>query len=102
MNTNFQIDPDATAIRSFVVGRDGHILLNDESVSREHAEITFTNSKIRLRDLNSTNGVFLLNGKKTRRIRDEIIDANQKFLLGKKLCTVNRLFESLSRTELTY
>ena len=49
--------------QTYIIGREGHIYLSDISVSRQHAEITFRDGKILLRDLNSTNGVFMIKNK---------------------------------------
>ena len=102
MSTNAYLESGLTKIRTYVVGREGHIYLGDDSVSRQHAEITLINDRIRVRDLNSTNGVFLVNGKKVRRIHEEYVEPNQPIVIGKNKCTIQGLLDSLERTEMTY
>ena len=60
--------------RSFILGREGHIYIDSPTASKHHAEIRITGGKIHLRDLNSTNGTFLLNvrGDETFVRRDSI------------------------------
>ena len=45
--------------RSFILGRQGHILISSAGAGRHHAEIKIRNGKIYLRDLGSRNGTFL-------------------------------------------
>ena len=51
--------PDFIAGRPCSIGRNGHIRIEDPSLSRGHAELRLVDGKIRLRDLGSTNGTFL-------------------------------------------
>ena len=46
--------------RTYIIGREGHIFLNDKTVSKQHAEIQIMNGEIYLRDLESTNGTYLV------------------------------------------
>ena len=46
--------------RSYILGREGHIYINSPLVSKQHAEIIIIKRKIYLRDLNSTNGTYLV------------------------------------------
>ena len=45
--------------RTYIIGREGHIYINDPTVSKQHAEIQIINGEVYLRDLDSTNGTFL-------------------------------------------
>ncbi len=102
MSSNVYLESGLTEIRTYVIGREGHIYLGDDSVSRQHAEITLVNNRIRVRDLNSTNGVYLLNGKKVTRIHEEYVEPHQPLMIGKNKCTIQDLLDSLERTEITY
>ncbi len=42
--------------RIFTIGREGHININDPTVSKQHAEIEIIDGEVYLRDLESTNG----------------------------------------------
>jgi pSer/pThr/pTyr-binding forkhead associated (FHA) protein len=46
--------------RSYILGREGHIYIDSPLVSRHHAELIIIKRKIYLRDLNSTNGTYLV------------------------------------------
>ena len=52
--------------QTYIIGREGnvyiegHIYINSPSVSRRHAEMKIKNGRIYLRDLDSTNGTYLM------------------------------------------
>jgi len=102
MSISTYMETGLTEIRTYIIGREGHIYLGDDSVSRQHAEITLVNNKIRVRDLNSTNGIYLLNGKNVTRIHEQYVEPDQPLMIGKNKCTVQELLDSLERTEMTY
>ena len=60
----------ALEARSMIIGRDSRsdILLNDLSVSRRHARLTYIYNEYCLEDLNSTNGTILNDQPVTKRI----------------------------------
>ena len=82
--------------RSLIVGREGHIFLGDDSVSRHHAEISFVDGKIHLRDLGSTNGVYLVRNNRAVRFRKGYVDLHQPIVIGRHQCTVHSLLRALS------
>jgi len=70
--------------RSIKIGRDPscQIVLDDAHISRQHAEISCANGKdIVIRDLGSTNGVFV-NGKK---VNEQVLLDGDKILIGTRL-----------------
>lgn len=77
--------------RIFILGREGHIFIDSATASKHHAEITITNGVVYLRDLDSTNGTFLL--KKGRRVPfDEgYVDLQQSIEIGGKLLAIKNL-----------
>lgn len=81
--------------RSYIIGREGHIYLGDSSISRQHAEIKFIDGKILLRDLGSTNGIYLVKGNRAVRIQQDYVQANQQIVIGQCRCTVQELMKSL-------
>jgi len=81
--------------RSYIVGREGHIYLGDSSISRQHAEIKFIDGKIRLRDLGSTNGIYLVKGNRAVRIQESYVQPQQPIVIGRCRCTVQELLKSL-------
>lgn len=86
---------DALEGQTYIVGREGHIYLGDSSVSRQHAEISFIDGKILLRDLGSTNGIFLKTNNGTERFHEGYVKPQQRILIGKKPCTVQSLLAIL-------
>jgi len=68
--------------RTFILGREGHILIDDPAVSKHHAEIKVVNGRSHLRDLGSTNGVYLVENNKAVRFREGYVEPNQTVALG--------------------
>ena len=80
---------------AFTIGREGHIYINDPSVSRQHAEIKFIDGRIRLRDLNSTNGTYLVRGNKPVYFQEGYVKPHHSIVLGRRLHSVNSLLAVL-------
>lgn len=83
------------ASRAYIVGREGHIYVGDSTVSRQHAEIKFIDGRIRLRDLNSANGTFLLKDDKPVRLREAYVKPHQPIILGNQRHTVQSLLANV-------
>ena len=77
--------------RTYTIGREGHIRIDDSSLSRGHAEIKFVDGKIRLRDLGSTNGTYLVVGKETVGISESFVIPEQRVVIGNGHYTVKEL-----------
>ena len=77
--------------RAYTIGRDGHIRIDDPSLSRGHAEIRFIGGKIRLRDLGSTNGTYLVVDNKIIGIDESFVNPDQRVVLGGRQYTVKAL-----------
>ncbi len=77
--------------RSFILGREGHIFINDPSVSKEHAEIKIIDGRIRLRDLKSTNGIYLVKDNKPVRFQESFVEPGQTVVIGTQRRTVQSL-----------
>ena len=80
---------------AFTIGREGHIYINDPSISRQHAEIKFIDGRIRLRDLNSTNGTYLVRGKKPVYFQEGYVKPHHCIVLGRRLHSVKSLLAVL-------
>lgn len=77
--------------RSFVIGRHGHIFVDSITASNRHAEIRIIDQKIHLRDLDSTNGTFLVrNGSKVR-FKKGFVKPAQRVVIGDKVRTIAEL-----------
>ena len=80
---------------AFIIGREGHIYINDPSVSRHHAEIKFIDGRIRLRDLNSTNGIYLIRGTKLVHFQEGYVKPHQIVVMGLRRYAVRNLLAVL-------
>jgi len=79
--------------RSYIIGREGHIYLNDPAASKRHAEIQIMNDGIYLRDLDSRNGIYLVKNQKYIRFMEGYVQLNQTIILGNRQYTINDLLE---------
>lgn len=79
--------------RTYIIGREGHIYINDPAVSKQHAEIQVINGEIFLRDLDSTNGTFLVKNQRLVPIKEGYVQINQLIVLGNNQYTVRALLE---------
>jgi len=79
--------------RTYIIGREGHIYLNDPAASKRHAEIRIMNDEIYLRDLGSMNGIYLVKNQKLIRFIEGYVQLNQTIVLGNTRYTISDLLE---------
>ena len=79
--------------RTYVIGREGHIYISDPAASKIHAEMHISQGKVRIRDLDSTNGVYVDKGGATVRLKDDYVGPQQSITIGKQQHTVQSLLE---------
>ena len=79
--------------RTYIIGREGHIYINDATVSKQHAEIQVTNGEVYLRDLGSTNGTFLIKNNRLVPFQEGYVQLNQPIVLGNRQYTIQSLLE---------
>lgn len=79
--------------RVFILGRDGHIYIDSKTASKHHAEIRIIDGKIRLRDLDSTNGTYLLKNRKLVQFTEGFVNPLQPVVLGSKPYVINDLLK---------
>jgi len=79
--------------RTYIIGREGHIYVNDATVSKQHAEIQVINGEVYLRDLDSTNGTFLIKNNRLLPFREGYVQLNQPIVLGNRQYTIQSLLE---------
>ena len=77
--------------RRFILGREGHIYIDSSTASKHHAEIVIRGGRIFLRDLNSTNGTFLLKNKTLVRFEEGFVNRKQPIVIGKKKYVIQEL-----------
>ena len=91
MNRKQSIDIDLLEGRTFKIGRDGHIYINSPIVSQQHAEIRILRGKIYLRDLNSTNGTYLVKNNKLVHFDKGYVELRQSVVIGDQQYTIEKL-----------
>ncbi len=79
--------------RTYLIGREGHIYINDPTVSKQHAEIQVISGEIYLRDLESTNGTFLVKNQRLVAFKEGYVQINQVVVLGNRHYTIQQLLE---------
>ena len=77
--------------RTFILGREGHIFINSTTASKNHAEISIIDGDIYLRDLNSTNGTFLLNKNVRVSFEEGYVELQQSIVIGGKALVIQDL-----------
>ena len=77
--------------RSFILGRQGHILIANAGAGRQHAEICIQQGKIYLRDLDSRNGLFLKKDGKLIKFKAGYVSLLQPVVIGDETYVVQDL-----------
>jgi pSer/pThr/pTyr-binding forkhead associated (FHA) protein len=72
LKTRVSIDFDD--FPTITIGRspENVVVIPDQEVSRKHASLSFSGSKLMLKDLGSLNGTFLYDGKEFQRVSDSV------------------------------
>ncbi len=79
--------------KTYIIGREGHIYINDPTVSKQLAEIQVINGEVYLRDLNSTNGTFLIKNNRLVPFHEGYVQLHQPIVLGNRQYTIQNLLE---------
>jgi pSer/pThr/pTyr-binding forkhead associated (FHA) protein len=74
--------------RRFILGREGHIYIDSTTASKQHAELRIMDGRIYLRDLDSTNGTFLLQGNSRVRFDKGFVEPEQAIVIGGQIHVV--------------
>jgi hypothetical protein len=77
--------------QTYIIGRNGDICIDSPAVSKRHAAIIIKSGRIYLRDLNSTNGTYLINNDKLVNFKEGYVKPNQPIVIGNVKCTVYSL-----------
>ena len=77
--------------QTYIIGRRGHICIDSPAVSKHHAAIIIKNGRIYLRDLNSTNGTYLVNNDSLVNFEEGYVTPYQPIAIGNVKCTVYSL-----------
>ena len=84
----------------YVIGREGHIYISDEYVSRRHAVIRLYKGKITLKDLGSGNGMYLFKNGKYVPFKRGFVKEDDRVMLGRERYFVHELLERISLARL--
>jgi transcriptional regulator with PAS, ATPase and Fis domain len=85
----------ATAPVRLGTAADNDLVLDDDTVSRRHCELEPTAQGVRVKDLHSTNGVFLSGV----RLRDATVSGDFVLQMGESTVAVERLPETVDREQ---
>ena len=83
--------------QTYIIGRKGdiyledHIYINSPTVSRRHATLKIKNGRVYLRDLNSSNGTYLIENDSLVSFKEGYVSPSQPIAIGKVKCTINSL-----------
>ncbi|MDH3536764.1 MAG: FHA domain-containing protein [Gammaproteobacteria bacterium] len=77
--------------RTFILGREGHIYIDSATASKQHAEISIVGGKIYLRDLDSTNGTYLVKNKTLRPFAEGFVNPLQPIMIGGRTHVISDL-----------
>jgi hypothetical protein len=91
MKHKLRVDLKLMEGRNFILGREGHIYIDSPTASKHHAEITIIDGRIHLRDLQSTNGTFLLKNKTLIQFHEGYVNPRQPIVIGKHVYIIEDL-----------
>ena len=83
--------------RTYIISRkgpifmEGHIYINSPTVSSPHAELKIKNGRVYLRDLDSTNGIYIMESDGLVSFEEGYVKPNQPIVIGNVKCTVYSL-----------
>jgi pSer/pThr/pTyr-binding forkhead associated (FHA) protein len=83
--------------RSFILGRQGHILIGSSAAGRQHAEISIREGKIYLRDLDSRNGTFIKKDGKLVKFKAGYVSMLQRIIIGEEIYLIRDLLAIASK-----
>ena len=70
---------------------EDHIYMDSPSVSRPHAAMKIKNGRVHIRDLDSTNGTYIVEEDSLVAIQEGYVKPNQPIMIGRVKCTINNL-----------
>ncbi|MGC8542438.1 MAG: FHA domain-containing protein [Vulcanisaeta sp.] len=81
---DFKVVFDLSIIKEITLGRspENMVIIPDPTVSRKHAVITVVNNEFLIKDLNSTNGTYVLDGGSFKRVSEYRFNSEVVVRLG--------------------
>ena len=83
--------------QTYIISRTGHIFMEDHiyinspTVSRPHAALKIKNGRVHLRDLNSTNGTYIVDNDSLLSFEEGYVNPGQPLMIGRVTCTIQSL-----------
>ena len=96
MKTNPDLNIDLLEGRTYILGRQGHIYIDSPAASKQHAEISIRDGKVFLRDLDSKNGICLLENGKLVKFESGHVGLRQIIVIGKRTYVIQDLLSFAS------
>ncbi len=91
MSKSTNINLEQLEGRCFIIGREGHIYVDSRTASKQHAELKIIKGKVQLRDLNSSNGTYLVKNGKLVYFERGYVSLLQQVVIGKQRFTIQQL-----------
>ena len=97
MSSSLSKDLGLTEGQTYIISRKGqvsmedHIYIDSPSVSRPHATLKIKNGRVYLRDLNSTNGIYVVDNDSLIGFEEGYVKPNQPMMIGRVECTIQSL-----------
>ena len=82
MNSASKLNLEALEGRTFILGRQGHILISAPGAGRQHGELSIREGKIYLRDLGSRNGMYILKNRELDKFAEGYVSLLQRIVIG--------------------
>jgi hypothetical protein len=99
MSSSLSKDWGLTDGQTYIISRkgrvcmEGHIYIDSPTVSSPHASLKIKNGRVHLRDLNSTNGTYIVDNDSLISFEEGYVKPNQIMVIGKVKCTIQSLIE---------
>ena len=97
MYSGFSEDFGLTDGKTYIISRktsiclNGHIYIESASISKPHAAMIIKNGRVHLRDLDSTNGIYIVEDGGLLKFEEGYVNPNQPIVLGTVECTIQNL-----------
>jgi len=97
MSSSLSKDWGLTEGKTYIISRkgdvsmDGHIYINSSTVSRPHAALKIKNGRVHLRDLDSTNGIYIMDNEGLISFEEGYVNPLQPLMIGRVKCTLQSL-----------
>jgi hypothetical protein len=97
MSSSLSKDWGLTEGQTYIISRtgpvcmEGHIYISSPTVSRPHAELKIKNGRIYLRDLGSTNGIYIVDNDGLISFEEGFVKPSQPLMIGRVTCTIQSL-----------